>query len=131
MQVVYGGYELNKQGLLPLYCCFRGCFLTPPPRQNSKAKVKKEAKTIRHSFCDHLYTTVLLKAMSWLPNLTPAQKRGLLLIPLPIILSLLKTSAPSRETVVKPNDERVVLLGASSGVGRDLAHAYAKRGAFM
>jgi hypothetical protein len=38
---------------------------------------------------------------------------------------------PSRETVILPEDERVVLLGASSGVGRDLAIAYAKRGAKM
>lgn len=51
---------------------------------------------------------------------------------LPVLLRLLKSrSLPSRETLIKPEDERVLLLGASSGVGRDLAHAYAKRNARM
>ncbi|WVR08858.1 hypothetical protein IAU60_005917 [Kwoniella sp. DSM 27419] len=53
-----------------------------------------------------------------------------LLLALPVILRLLRAkSLPSRETIIKPDQERVVLLGSSSGVGRDLAHAYAKRGA--
>ncbi|WVF65316.1 hypothetical protein IAT40_000042 [Kwoniella sp. CBS 6097] len=48
----------------------------------------------------------------------------------PIYLLLLRSKAPpSREKIIPPNEERVVLLGSSSGVGRDLAHAYAKRGA--
>ncbi|WVW79600.1 hypothetical protein I302_101569 [Kwoniella bestiolae CBS 10118] len=52
------------------------------------------------------------------------------LLAIPILLRLLKSKPlPSRESVVPPSDERVVLLGASSGVGRDLAYAYAKRGA--
>ncbi|WWC98206.1 hypothetical protein V866_005097 [Kwoniella sp. B9012] len=52
------------------------------------------------------------------------------LLAIPVLLRLLKSKPPpSRETVVLPHEERVVLLGASSGVGRDLAHAYAKRGA--
>ncbi|OCF32452.1 hypothetical protein I316_05878 [Kwoniella heveanensis BCC8398] len=47
-----------------------------------------------------------------------------------IYLLLLRSKPPpSREEVITPNEERVVLLGSSSGVGRDLAHAYAKRGA--
>ncbi|KAK8844028.1 hypothetical protein IAR55_006822 [Kwoniella newhampshirensis] len=49
---------------------------------------------------------------------------------LPLILPFLKsTPPPSREQILPPDTERVLLLGASSGVGRDLAHAYAKRGA--
>ncbi|WWC90981.1 uncharacterized protein L201_005920 [Kwoniella dendrophila CBS 6074] len=54
----------------------------------------------------------------------------LALLAIPLILRLLKAKPlPLRETVILPSEERVVLLGASSGVGRDLAHAYAKRGA--
>lgn len=48
----------------------------------------------------------------------------------PLLLRLLKSKPlPSREDIIAPSDERVLLLGASSGVGRDLAHAYAKRNA--
>ena len=55
-----------------------------------------------------------------------------LLLAIPVILRLLKSkSLPSRESIINPEEERVLLLGASSGVGRDLAHAYAKRGARM
>lgn len=55
-----------------------------------------------------------------------------LILLLPVLLRLLKSRPlPTRETVIKPRDERVLLLGASSGVGRDLAHAYAKRNARM
>lgn len=52
---------------------------------------------------------------------------------LPLLFGLLKSlrKAPSRETIVLPQDERVLLLGASSGIGRELALAYAKRGARM
>ncbi|KAI9636856.1 uncharacterized protein MKK02DRAFT_33954 [Dioszegia hungarica] len=56
--------------------------------------------------------------------------RWLLLFALPVLLRLLKTRrGPSREKIILPREERVVLLGASSGVGKDLALAYAKRGA--
>ncbi|WRT69298.1 uncharacterized protein IL334_006282 [Kwoniella shivajii] len=51
-----------------------------------------------------------------------------LLLALPILIRLLKAKPlASRETVVLPSEERVVLLGASSGVGRTLAHAYSER----
>jgi len=52
------------------------------------------------------------------------------LLAIPILLRLLKARPlPSREKTIKPDEERVLLLGASSGVGKDLALTYAKRGA--
>ncbi|ODN80963.1 hypothetical protein L202_03075 [Cryptococcus amylolentus CBS 6039] len=47
----------------------------------------------------------------------------------PPLLLLRSRPLPSRETVIPPNQERVLLLGASSGVGKDLALAYARKGA--
>ncbi|KAG9094228.1 hypothetical protein FS749_012867 [Ceratobasidium sp. UAMH 11750] len=38
-------------------------------------------------------------------------------------------STPKRTQVIRPTDERVLIVGASSGVGRATALAYAKRGA--
>jgi short-subunit dehydrogenase len=55
-----------------------------------------------------------------------------LLLAVPLLLRLLKRRpGPSREQLVPPKHEHVLLLGASSGIGRDLAHAYARRGAFI
>ena len=60
-------------------------------------------------------------------NLTAAGGVGALVL---ILITLLKSRPlPSRETIIKPNEERVILLGASSGVGKDLALVYARRGA--
>lgn len=65
-------------------------------------------------------------------HIMPYRQALLALLALPIAAVLLRAPPkPSRETVVAPTDERVVLLGASSGVGKDLALAYAKRGARM
>ncbi|KAH7340401.1 hypothetical protein B0J17DRAFT_715622 [Rhizoctonia solani] len=38
-------------------------------------------------------------------------------------------SSPKRATIILPSEERVLIIGASSGVGRATAVAYAKRGA--
>ncbi|KAG9126818.1 hypothetical protein FRC07_001850 [Ceratobasidium sp. 392] len=38
-------------------------------------------------------------------------------------------STPKRTQIIQPSDERVLVIGASSGVGRATAAAYAKRGA--
>lgn len=63
------------------------------------------------------------------PTLSPTLY---VLLALPILARLLRTrKGPTREQLVNPAEERVVLLGASSGVGKDLALAYAKRGAKM
>lgn len=63
------------------------------------------------------------------PTLSPTLY---LLLALPVLARLLRArKGPSREQIIKPDEERVVLLGASSGVGKDLALAYAKRGARM
>jgi NAD(P)-dependent dehydrogenase (short-subunit alcohol dehydrogenase family) len=61
------------------------------------------------------------------PSLSPTLYA---LFAIPIIARLLRARAgPTREQLVKPAEERIVLLGASSGVGKDLALAYSKRGA--
>jgi NAD(P)-dependent dehydrogenase (short-subunit alcohol dehydrogenase family) len=63
---------------------------------------------------------------------TVMSSRWLLILALPVLLRVLKTRrGPSREKIIPPNEERVVLLGASSGVGKDLALTYARRGAKM
>lgn len=63
------------------------------------------------------------------PTLSPTLY---VLFALPILARLLRASkGPTREQLIKPAEEHVVLLGASSGVGKDLALAYAKRGAKM
>lgn len=66
-----------------------------------------------------------------LSNLVTMPHLPLWILPLTIpMLYLLKSNPlPSRETVIPPDEERVLLLGASSGVGKDLALAYARRGA--
>jgi hypothetical protein len=61
---------------------------------------------------------------SWLPQ---ALACVLLLAPLPFLL-LFALRARPRQTRVPPYRERVLLLGASSGVGRALARQYAARG---
>lgn len=53
----------------------------------------------------------------------------LLPLTIPILYLLKSRPLPSRETVIPPDEERVLLLGASSGIGKDLALAYARRGA--
>ena len=58
--------------------------------------------------------------------------RLLFLLLLPVLVRLLRVKRlPSRELTVRPTEERVILLGSSSGVGKDLAFRYAKRGARM
>lgn len=55
-----------------------------------------------------------------------------LLLVLPVLLQTLRVRPlPSREKLLPPHSERVVLLGSSSGIGRDLALRYAARGARM
>jgi hypothetical protein len=50
-----------------------------------------------------------------------------LLIPLPILIAFYRWARP-RQSVVPPYRERVLILGASSGVGKEIALAYATRG---
>lgn len=70
--------------------------------------------------------------MSPFPRLDKRQTLLAAALALPLLLRLLRTRrGPSREQVLPPSSERVVLLGASSGIGKDLAVAYAKRGAKM
>jgi NADPH:quinone reductase-like Zn-dependent oxidoreductase len=48
----------------------------------------------------------------------------------PLIMSALGLFRRSlRTTQIPPTQERVLVLGASSGIGRSIAHAYAARGA--
>ncbi|TDL28911.1 NAD(P)-binding protein [Rickenella mellea] len=49
---------------------------------------------------------------------------------LPVLLKLVSLFRESpRKRCIQPDQERVVILGASSGIGRAIAHVYAKRGA--
>ncbi|KAH9983288.1 NAD(P)-binding protein [Russula compacta] len=50
-------------------------------------------------------------------------------VPLWAILNRFAKRRPCRPAVVPPAVERVLILGASSGIGRTLAHRYAERGA--
>ncbi|KLO06698.1 NAD-P-binding protein [Schizopora paradoxa] len=60
-----------------------------------------------------------------------AQTSPLTLIPLAALLAtpFLLRGSPKRSSIIPPSQERVVVLGASSGVGRVLASLYAARGA--
>ena len=50
-------------------------------------------------------------------------------VPLWAILNGFSKRRELRPAVVPPRAERVLILGASSGIGRTLAHRYAERGA--
>lgn len=63
------------------------------------------------------------------PATMPRFPLWLLPLTIPILYLLKSRTLPSRETVIPPDEERVLLLGASSGIGKDLALAYARRGA--
>ncbi len=62
-------------------------------------------------------------------------------IPLPILLAILAitfirprsstSSYPIRDSIVSPQQEHVLILGGSSGVGEALVRRYAERGAKM
>ncbi|KAF8610768.1 NAD(P)-binding protein [Ceratobasidium sp. AG-I] len=52
-----------------------------------------------------------------------------LLVGLPLLFGVGLGSKPNRTQVIQPANERVLIIGASSGVGRATAVAYAKRGA--
>lgn len=49
------------------------------------------------------------------------------LIPLPILIGFYRWARP-RQSLVPPYKERVLILGATSGVGKEIALAYAHRG---
>ncbi|KAF9221279.1 NAD(P)-binding protein [Gyrodon lividus] len=48
-----------------------------------------------------------------------------------VTLYLLRSRRPCRTSKIPLTQERVLILGATSGVGRTLAHKYASRGAFV
>ncbi|KAG8714881.1 hypothetical protein FRC11_006641, partial [Ceratobasidium sp. 423] len=52
-----------------------------------------------------------------------------LLLGLSVLIRSTLLSGPKRATFIQPSEERVLIVGASSGVGRATAVAYAKRGA--
>ncbi|EKM77061.1 hypothetical protein AGABI1DRAFT_122304 [Agaricus bisporus var. burnettii JB137-S8] len=51
------------------------------------------------------------------------------LIPILFALRYLLRARQSRTRKIPPKNERVLILGASSGIGRSIAHLYARRGA--
>lgn len=53
----------------------------------------------------------------------------LAIVPIAVALRYLIRARRSRTRKISPTQERVLILGASSGIGRSIAHKYAKRGA--
>lgn len=82
----------------------------------------------------HLVTTMADScALSRLAEKVPS---GALCIASAVSVSLVtwllcRNKAPQRTKVVLVGKERVLILGATSGVGRELAHQYASRGAHV
>ncbi|KII86262.1 hypothetical protein PLICRDRAFT_177834 [Plicaturopsis crispa FD-325 SS-3] len=65
-----------------------------------------------------------------LAALTQLHPRSLILLTLSVLLALRRfLASPVRPTKLPPTSERVLVLGASSGIGRAIAHEYASRGA--
>lgn len=73
-----------------------------------------------------------------LPSVIPPPNGGLppwlvslaLIVPSVLLLTPLVSPAPPKRTsVIKPTSERVLIIGASSGCGEDLAKRYASMGA--
>lgn len=63
----------------------------------------------------------------WIGRIQLVVSLAVILTPLPVLVAFHYWSRP-RQAVLPPYRERVVILGASSGVGRALALAYAARG---
>ena len=62
----------------------------------------------------------------------PAATALLLAFTIPLIFSAAhRVLRKHRTQVISKNSERVLILGASSGIGRTLAHDYAARGAWV
>lgn len=53
----------------------------------------------------------------------------LLLVCFPVLYAFYRVRKPRRLSRVPKNTERVLILGATSGIGREIARQYAKRGA--
>ena len=49
----------------------------------------------------------------------------------PLLYYLFLRPKPHRQLIVPPSRERVLILGASSGIGRAIAHLYASRDAYV
>ncbi|GJE92116.1 NAD(P)-binding protein [Phanerochaete sordida] len=64
-----------------------------------------------------------------LSTLTASKYSGLLIALVVTVLALRRRWNPKRLSVLPKHQERVVILGATSGIGRVLAQQYAKRGA--
>ena len=68
--------------------------------------------------------------LSYLPSFSDRKQFLLASIPL-LALLLLSRRRPQRQKIIPPSEERVLVLGASSGVGREIALRYAERGAYV
>lgn len=55
----------------------------------------------------------------------------LLLIFLPPLLYFVSRSKPNRQRIIPRSQERILILGGSSGIGRAIAHEYASRDAHV
>lgn len=61
------------------------------------------------------------------PNFTLYLALTIIVLPIPILLFFMHSARP-RQGLVPPYRERVLILGASSGVGEQLAYQYSHRG---
>lgn len=73
------------------------------------------------------YSPLLTKPLSNMPTKTLGSL--LAIIPVALAIRFFIRASRSRTRKITPTQERVLILGASSGIGRSVAHKYAKRGA--
>lgn len=77
-----------------------------------------------------MFSKTLNEVLQTAQNSPLSTATGILVVGLST-LYLFQSCRSRRTSKVSPERERVLILGATSGVGRTLAHKYASRGAFV